>query len=83
MSAWLWLAIVLLCWGLFTFFSDTRYRHGRWVAFLLPLFPLLLLGLSLLLARLLIYPLYCLHGRRADYPALRQKIRSAFGLRWD
>ncbi len=84
MMTWLWPAIVVLCWGLWTFFSETSYRHGRWVAFLLPLFPLILLalGLSLLLARLIIYPLYCLRGRQTDYPALRQKIRAAFGLHW-
>ncbi len=61
--------ILLLFWYLFGMYSDTAINHGRWVAFLIPISPWLLLFQYLLLGflYLFVYPFFILAGKKATY----------------
>lgn len=67
---------LILFWVLWTFFSETRYNHGIWVAFLLPLAPLyFIIGFFLFqLIKLLLYPIYWLINKRDTYEIVKRKI---------
>ena len=76
-SALLWPLILIALWVLWTLFSDTSHQHGKWVAFLIPLFPIIWLLLSLfhLLAKLCLRPLFRLLGQEDTYQAMMDKVR--------
>lgn len=72
--------LLLACWLLFGMFSMTANNHGRWVAFLVPLTPILFLAAWLLfaLARVLIYPFFRLSGNSARYERALERIRHPY-----
>ena len=73
-------ALVGIVWLGWAFFSETRHNHGFWVAFLLPLSPVIipLLWLVFILVKYSTYPVFVLRGKKdAHEEFMRQlKIRS-------
>ncbi len=70
--------IVLGLWILWTFFSPTRYNHGILVALMLPIVSLLMLLIFMVLgiSRIVVYPLFVLVGRRANYNRAVERIKA-------
>ena len=57
---------LLLIWYLFGMYSDTANNHGRFVAFLLPLAPLVFIVMYTLLgiSRILFYLFFMISGKK-------------------
>jgi len=60
---------LLLLWYLFGMYSDTANNHGRFIAFLLPLMPIVLIVAYTLfaIARIMIYPFFMISGKKEKY----------------
>ncbi len=76
------LAVTLIGWILWTFFSDTRHNHGIIVAFLIPLAPIIFIAIAIIFytTKLILWPIYILRGKRKKYESLIEKIRLSLGF---
>ncbi|WP_446008736.1 hypothetical protein [Candidatus Electrothrix sp.] len=61
--------VLLLLWYLFGMYSDTANNHGRFVAFLLPLTPLIFIVMYTLLgiSKILVYPFFVIFRKEEKY----------------
>lgn len=74
--------LMLMLWLLWSLFSETRNRHGFWVAFLLPLSPLLLPILWLIHRGVKYGSLgyFILRGRRAEHAEFMRQFEIRSGV---
>lgn len=73
-------ALLLLFWFLFGLYSPTAHNHGRWVAFLMPLAPVIFLMVYVMLAisRLILYPVFVVAGKKQAYEDLVQLVKHPY-----
>lgn len=73
---------MIVLWLLWSLFSETRYRHGFWVAFLLPLSPLLFPILWLIYQGVKYGSLgyFMLRGRRAEHAEFMRQFEIRSGV---
>ena len=59
-------------------YSETANNHGRLIAFLLPLSPLVFLVMYLIfgVSRVLVYPFFIIFGKRKKYNAFVELVKS-------
>jgi hypothetical protein len=75
-------AIAVVLWLAWAFFSDTRRNHGFWVAFLLPLAPVIipLLWLTYVLIKYPSYLVFVALGRRGEHEEFMRKVKTRSGV---
>jgi hypothetical protein len=72
-------AVVWLAWSMF---SDTRHNHGFWVAFLLPLTPVIVpvLWIVYIFIKYSSYLVFVIIGRREDHEEFIRKLKVRTGF---
>ena len=72
-------AVVCIFWA---FFSETRHNHGIWVAFLMPLAPIIILVLWIIyiFIKYISYLVFVMGGRRGDHEEFMSNLRVRSGV---
>ena len=74
--------VAAVAWLAWVFLSETRHNHGFWVAFLMPLAPVIIpvLWIVFMLIKYSSCLIFIIHGRREDHDEFMRKLKIRSGV---